>query len=120
MQFSKSHPCNTFGWLFVPTALGQRAMQKQLEMVAEEVKKDRNFSGEPPAFLSWSQAQIGDAAAADPSIARQIGSRIADLDARLTKLEGERQMQIEAYQRSERQVIEEIEMLIQLLPQPCE
>ena len=114
----RAHPCNQLGFLYVEPVDYQRAMNQQLRLRDEEVAKDRSVSGEPPAFLKWSLAQVAGLAADDPSIAKQIGSRIADLDDKLTKLEIERQQLAEGLNRQEKELTAQINLLVDLLPPP--
>ena len=116
----RAHPCNQLGFLFVEPVEYQRAMNEQLRQRDQELATDRTFSGEPPGFLKWSLAHVAGLAAADPSIAKQLGSRIADLDTKLTKLETERQRQADALNRQEQDLTDQVNLLIDLLPPPRE
>ena len=113
MNLSKGHPCNSLGWLYVEQNIAQQAMQQQLRMVADELAKDRSFSGEPPAFKAWAVNQI-QAIADQPAIAAQIAKRRDHLHQELVRAELELASAVEHHLKRTEQLNADLDLLDQL------
>lgn len=83
------HPGSVAGWLYVNQRDYAVAFEKQQQMVAAELEKDRDFSGEPPGFAEWAADHVAGLAASDPGIVAQIEARRAELQRRISQLEVE-------------------------------
>lgn len=109
----KSHPCNRFGWLYVPGPVAAAAMNTQLTMVAQEKLADPNFSGEPPRLFPWALHQLRPHAR-DPRIAEQITKRREMLQLQLAKVAEDRQRKLDHLDRQVEAISGDLAILDQL------
>lgn len=108
------HPCNSLGFLYVPPAEYQRAMEQQLRMRDDAMATDRNFSGEPEGFTEWSLNHVRQLAANDPTIGQQIADRIAALERQLNRMDEQHAREKEHLMAEGAAILRQISTLVDL------
>lgn len=117
MSISRTHPCNSFGWLYLEGGENRRALDAQSNFVDKQLALDKNASGEPAEFREWSIRQVR-ALAQQPEVARQIEQRRANLQRQLDRLDADEAQRALAHHRQVQAVERDLALLDEVLPPP--
>lgn len=114
MLVAKTHPCNSFGWLYISPSETAAAMDEQQRLHDAEQAVDRHFSGEPPAFRQWSIEHVRSLARHE-RIASQLQQRRFKLQEELQRLERANALQQARFEADQAALLEQLELVSDLL-----